>query len=303
MSETPIKTTARFHEALQVDKQKPIIRIDSGNGQAVMSHVSNSTELANTIRASIDSGRDNPFRPDGEIYKMTDPIVDYYLFGPDHSRSKTPIYAELDSSETNSKRSNREAKKGKLGKKSKWRREAPKVRKQNNSMQETSGENEQEKQSCWRRWFFCCCCCCRRRSRVYREQSARPFVNGEHNQMSANIDYYNRNQTAAGPVDDLSTKTGHQPPTPVDMLDAPGRDSKIPANNSKKTINNKQQPTSINKVVVLDDKDIVARNDSDLSQTSCNTAGDTSASAKADTTITQLETETKTRPKSRCIIS
>lgn len=82
MGDDIIKATAKIREAEESIKQKPIIQIDKDY-------------LLNSIRASIDSGRDNPFRPDGEIYKSADPIVDYYKYGPNQSRAQSPSDNQL----------------------------------------------------------------------------------------------------------------------------------------------------------------------------------------------------------------
>lgn len=130
-----IKATARLQEAHEPPRQKPIIKLDPRHQQELMmAHINEANQLASSIRASIDSGRDNPFRPDGEIYKLTNPIVDYYKFGPNQSRAVTPTYAELDYFSSKNKR--------------KRRAEAAAAAKNNDT------------RPCWRRWLCCCCCDC-----------------------------------------------------------------------------------------------------------------------------------------------
>lgn len=121
-----IKATAKFQEAAEPIKQKPIIQIDR-------------TALPNTIRSSLDSGRDNPFRPDGEIYKSADPIVDYYKYGPNQSRAQSPTDSQLLLNVGDSKEAD---------KNNKTRRKKTKTKKEDG-----------ERRSCWRKWFCCCCCC------------------------------------------------------------------------------------------------------------------------------------------------
>ena len=188
MSDVVIKTTATIHEASEPSRYKPIVRIDDKNGNTTISHISNSNELANTIRASIDSGRDNPFRPDGEIYKMTDPIVDFYKFGPNQSRSQTPTYGELTPS-----KSSQPSKHNRL----RWRKKSS-PNSSNNNNDDDDANRDKEARSCWRKWFCCCCCCfkcCCKKETDKRQQAplngtARP----NESQISSNIDYYNRVQ-------------------------------------------------------------------------------------------------------------
>lgn len=123
MGDDIIRATAKIQEAEEPIKQKPIIQIDKDY-------------LSNNIRASIDSGRDNPFRPDGEIYKSADPIVDYYKYGPNQSRAQSPSDSQLllNGKDVDGKK-----------KKKKRRRD--------------DGAETGDGKSCWRRWLFCCCCC------------------------------------------------------------------------------------------------------------------------------------------------
>lgn len=191
MSDIVIKTTAKLHEASEPDRYKPIIRIDDKNGRTTVTHISNSNELANTIRASIDSGRDNPFRPDGEIYKMTDPIVDFYKLGPNQSRSQTPTYADLTPSKSKSS-SLKQNKDNKL----RWRRKSSSKNNKNNDNNNVSSEIEPR--SCWSKWFCCCCCCfkcCGKNETDKRQQAPLNGTAGRNeSQISSNIDYYNRNK-------------------------------------------------------------------------------------------------------------
>lgn len=141
---TVIKTTARFQEANEPNRQKPIIRIDG----APPTIYEDFNELPNTIRASIDSGRDNPFRPDGKIYKSADPIVDYYKFGPNQSRANSPTDSQLllNVNQTSAQKSS-------------WfrrKRKTTSKKEAKNGIDEKTGE--EKKKSCWRR--ICCCCSC-----------------------------------------------------------------------------------------------------------------------------------------------
>lgn len=144
-NDTIIKTTARYQEANEPPRQKPIIQIDSDFASAGNRH------------SSIDSGRDNPFRPDGPIYKSADPIVDFYKYGPNHSRPHSPTDSQLAmlSGSQDGKAGGAKTKETKEQKRRRKRREK----------QEAKATGDQQKQSCWRRWLCCCCCrCCRRRS-------------------------------------------------------------------------------------------------------------------------------------------
>lgn len=133
-----IRATARFQEVSDPLKQKPIIQIDSS---ATATATTTTQHLPNTIRSSMDSGRDNPFRPDGEIYRSADPIVDYYKHGPNQSRAQSPTDSQLLLNNKGNSRKDSDSKKKKRKKK-------------------TAGEEEgKTKKSCWRRWLCCCCCC------------------------------------------------------------------------------------------------------------------------------------------------
>lgn len=125
MSDDIIKTTAKIQEAEEPIRQKPIIQI-------------NKEYLSNNVRASTDSGRDNPFRPDGEIYRSADPIVDYYKYGPNQSRAQSPSDSQL---LLNGKEGIVD---GKKVKKKRRRKEAA---------------DDTGRRPCWRRWLCCCCCC------------------------------------------------------------------------------------------------------------------------------------------------
>lgn len=148
MADAVIRATASYREAQEPMKQKPIIKV---NPQDLMmeAHMREAQQLASRVRASIDSGRDNPFKPDGEIYKLTNPIVDYYKFGPNQSRSQTPTYDELDYFSSKNKRKRRKEEKTKRSL--------------------ASGE---ARKSCWRRWFCCCCTsrCCQSKTGKQEEQ-------------------------------------------------------------------------------------------------------------------------------------
>jgi len=130
-----IKATARFHEAEEPLRQKPIIQQDR--------------VLPNTVRASIDSGRDNPFKPDGKIYKLADPIVDYYKYGPNQSRAQSPTDSQLLLGFGQTGEANKSAENNDKNPKRKKRRK---------------GNEGDEERSCCRRWFCCCCGLCGKRN-------------------------------------------------------------------------------------------------------------------------------------------
>lgn len=141
MSDNIIKTTAKFQEAAEPLRQKPIIQIEP---------VPAGQQFPNIARASIDSGRDNPFKPDGLIYKSADPIVDYYKQGPNQSRAQSPTDSQLLIGVDSSKKKKRKKDK------SKKKREDATV----------GGDQLDQSQSQCRRWFCCCskwCKCCKRR--------------------------------------------------------------------------------------------------------------------------------------------
>lgn len=144
-----IKTTARFQEAQEPLRQKPIIQIDP---DAPLQ------QYENLARSSIDSGRDNPFRPDGKIYKSADPIVDYYKYGPHQSRTQSPTDSKLlmgdhteDSQDENSLGAGDEKTKSKnKNKKKKTKRKV--------AVERANKLPDEKRKPCWRRWFCCCCC-------------------------------------------------------------------------------------------------------------------------------------------------
>lgn len=189
-----IKTTARFQEPNEPNRQRPILKISDGEGRTRLAHLGESNELANNVRASIDSGRDNPFRPDGEIYRMTDPIVDFYKFGPNGSRAQTPTYAELNGTRA-AKGADKQSKKSASRLWRKKNRAAPAqatpISAPNQRSPEHSGapahEGSARKESCWRRWF-CCRCCCASNGK----QKATSATEAKNSQLGANIDHYNK---------------------------------------------------------------------------------------------------------------
>lgn len=191
-----IKTRTSLHEANEPDRRKPIIRIDdSSDGRTTtLAHINDAAELANTVRASIDSGRDNPFRPDGEIYRMTDPIVDYYKLGPNYSRTQTPSYAEP-------VRHNKKA----AGRSRFWRRAAPANgagSRGHGGELGTSPESGRAARSCWRKWF-CCCCRCSRSGGPKAMMTTTTTTTEKNSRLNSNIDHYNtttNGKTPDGPI-------------------------------------------------------------------------------------------------------
>lgn len=173
-----VKTTARFLEAHEPIKQKPIIQIQ---------HPSPANSLPDTIRgarASVDGGRDNPFRPDGPIYRSADPIVDFYKQPSNQSRSHSPTDSQLLYSlirgESELEGKQLDGKQSKTNKKSKSKKSKDKSNQITKTKSSTTScaacdcrtqklrrgsANQQVSRgdSCWRRWL-CCCCCCRGRS-------------------------------------------------------------------------------------------------------------------------------------------
>lgn len=147
-----IKARARYLESDDSRKQTPIIQLDR--------------PLPNTIRVSLDGGRDNPFRPGSAIYKSADPIVDFYKNGQG-SRTQSP-------SEFNSLVDSKSGR--------------------DKDSQTTIDEQEanDQRKSCWRR-YICCCfgfkcsCCCNRedKDRKVKESSKRVYSKTE-NQVNRN---------------------------------------------------------------------------------------------------------------------
>lgn len=132
--ESPIKVTARFQDSVQPIRHRPIIRIEG-------SHI---------VRTSVDSGRDNPFKPDGDIYKSADPIVDYYKQASNQSR---PQSANDDSALIAN------------GQKGNKRRFWRKRRDDNPDQINQTEQGKSTKKSCLRKWLCCgcwCCKCCRK---------------------------------------------------------------------------------------------------------------------------------------------
>lgn len=159
-SSSIIRTTVKYHEANEPNRHKPIIRIDG----TTTTHYIDANDFAATVRASTDSGRDNPFRPDGEIYRSADPIVDYYKYGPNLSRAQSPIYSDLMSNGKAQLVSNgginvKGSKKLAKLEKQKRRKEG-KLRVEHDD----NSASAPERKSCWRRWFCCCCRGCSRGS-------------------------------------------------------------------------------------------------------------------------------------------
>lgn len=121
MADAIIKTTARYQDTDEPSKQRPIIHI--------------APALPNTIRSSLDGGRDNPFRPDGAIYRSADPIVDYYKHGSAQSRGQSPTDSQLILNGSTGERQDRP------------------------TSDECVGATDRHRKSCLRRWLCCCCCC------------------------------------------------------------------------------------------------------------------------------------------------
>lgn len=201
-----IKTTAKYHDSNEPNKLKPIIKIDSNaaehhyyiindddddNDYNNQLHSMKNGGL-NYIRASIDSGRDNPFKPEGEIYRSAEPIVDYYKFGPNQSRAQSPSYDELVScyqsklmTVANNHETGLEAlnakndkKKNKSKKKNKKEQETYRKQMRNDEQQQqrangthsscalvADNNTGERRASCWRRWL-CCGCRCNNKRRM-----------------------------------------------------------------------------------------------------------------------------------------
>lgn len=119
-----IKTTARYQETDEPLRQRPVIQV--------------APALPNTVRASLGHKlesareRDNPFRPDGAIYRSADPIVDYYKQGQNQSRAQSPSDSQLALG----------AQSGRL-----------------NGSGETDELKVKRSRSCCARALLCCCCC------------------------------------------------------------------------------------------------------------------------------------------------
>lgn len=142
MSSELIKTTAKYQEAAEPVKQKPVIQIER--------------PLPNTIKASlVDSGRDNPFRPDGEIYKSADPIVDYYKHGANQSRAQSPTDSQLLLGGGLANSTQSQSDDSKLNQKDKKRKRA---RRRPDGDQEAAGSTK--RRPCLSRWLCCCCYWC-----------------------------------------------------------------------------------------------------------------------------------------------
>lgn len=135
-----IKTTARYQQAEEPLKQRPVIHI--------------APPLPNTVRASLEPAklageRENPFRPDGLIYRSADPIVDYYKQAQNQSRAQSPTESQL-----------------KFGA----------------SAQEPAKLKVERSRSCCRRLlYYCCCCycwrcCAKREAQPKGEQDGRSYT-------------------------------------------------------------------------------------------------------------------------------
>lgn len=138
-----IKTTARYREPNEAQRQWPVIQVADPAG--------NRQHLPNTIRASLDSGRDNPFRPDGPIYKSADPIVDYYKNGANLSRPQSPTDSQILL--------------GLLQPASAKKLENDQIQSHNNNKTDVKQPHDgrTNSASCWRKCF---CCCIKRRSKT-----------------------------------------------------------------------------------------------------------------------------------------
>lgn len=152
----PIKVTARFQDSIEPIRHRPIIRIEG-------SHI---------VRTSIDSGRDNPFRPDGDIYKSADPIVDYYKQAANQSRPQSPNdNSVLIGDGTGEKKQKRRF----------WRKRKVDDQKSTPSLPTSISETQQKQQkgtkkSCLRRWLCCgCCTCCKSGKKNESSSKKRPM--------------------------------------------------------------------------------------------------------------------------------
>lgn len=169
-------------------KQRPIIQFDSNliNGGGQQEQHANYRN--NLVRSSIDSGRDNPFRPDGEIYKSADPIVDYYKFGPNQSRTQSPTDSQLllNLYREDGKLSKKEKKKAKKELERRAKRRA-------NGQATGSKEGDEqgaERGSFLRRLLCCCCChcftnskCCKTNAKLKNEQAINVSPNSHEQQQ------------------------------------------------------------------------------------------------------------------------
>lgn len=128
-----IKTRANYLETgLELgQKRRPVVQLSANAPTNGIPR----EQLPNTIRVSIDSGRDNPFRPDGPIYRSVDPIVDFYRTTPSsrpQSRAEEPESAESPA---------------------------------NGEQKQPASHDQSTTPSCW--WqLFCCGCCRRHRSKT-----------------------------------------------------------------------------------------------------------------------------------------
>lgn len=136
-NQEPIKVTARFQDSVEPIRHRPIIRIEG-------SHI---------VRTSIDSGRDNPFRPDGDIYKSADPIVDYYKQAANQSRPQSAN----DNSALIGTSNGEKKQKRRFWRKRKFDDQGDGA---SRSRDETQKQQKTQKMSCLRRWLCCGCCNC-----------------------------------------------------------------------------------------------------------------------------------------------
>lgn len=231
MSSEIIKTTAKYQEANEPIKQKPIIQIER--------------PLPNTIKASLDGGRDNPFRPDGEIYKSANPIVDYYKYGPNQSRAQSPTDSQLllglnaPASEADDKQVDKKNKKKKRAKRK--------------TDHEEDGDSNNKRRSCFSRWFCCCCHCnwCSKSKQNNDNQQQTEHIEGNHLTNGSSADREALGQYEAPPAVDTKTKEFKQTKIVV-LMDADDCDEDpelIGIQDQTETSRNQQSQTTGNEKV------------------------------------------------------
>lgn len=267
MGSDVIKATATFQEANEPPRQRPIIQISPSNGQQQILS-------SNLVRASIDSGRDNPFRPDGEIYKSADPIVDYYRHGPNQSRGQSPTDSQLLLNQ-NSKASKKNSKKAKKADK-----------KADRAKKNTEASQGAGREACWRRWL-CCLCCCRSFKCCNKTKQDEQL---EKQNQRADVSQY-----SSVPAVDSKTKEFKQTKI-VFLKDSVSSDLNIPRNQESVNTNDGLATTQQVPSLPAKEKSRLTRLAKDLSDEQSAKSG--KASNKIDET-----TKPKSTGKSKCVIS
>lgn len=140
MTDAVIRTTARYQD-LPGSSSIPAIKVERRN---------EFDQRVSELRAKLERGRENPFKPHTKIYNAVNPIVEQYKqFGSaSSSRPSTPAIAVTGANSSSLDSSNSQ-------------QPAPSDKKRLSANRNSSNPSKQSGACCWRRLCCCCCCCCK----------------------------------------------------------------------------------------------------------------------------------------------